>query len=1315
MQPMAIIGIGCRFPQANTPLSYWQLLHNGIDAIKEVPCDRWDVESLYDVTPAKAGKTNTRWGGFLEQFDQFDPEFFRISPREAESIDPQQRLLLEVAWEALENGGIIPGNLAGTQTGVFIGIANSDYNRLTYQNLDNVNAYSATGTSLSIAANRLSYFFNLKGPSLAIDTACSSSLVAVHYACQSLNAGESDLCLAGGVNLILSPDGSVTFSQAQMMSPEGRCKTFDAKADGYVRGEGGGIIVLKRLSDALEDKNTIYGVIKGSAVNQDGFTYGLTAPNGPSQQAVIRQALKNAQVNANQITYVEAHGTGTPLGDPQEFNALKKVLMENRQEDQPCWIGSVKTNIGHLESAAGIASLIKVVLSLQYQEIPPHLHLQQLNPYISLKGTPLKIPHQIEPWETTLEKRLAGISGFGFGGTNCHIIVEETPHISETDPSSPERPYHLLTLSAQTEPALLEMASHYQTFLLSHTDISVADLCFSANTGRSQFEHRLSIITRTSEQLQQQLSAFVAHQEDPNVISAKIESRKTAKVAFLFTGQGSQYLNMGRQLYETQPTFRDNLDRCDEILQPYLEKPLLEVLYSQTEDNSLINLTAYTQPALFSLEYALAKLWKSWGIEPAVVMGHSVGEYVAACLAGVFSLEDALKLIAHRGRLIQGLPQDGAMLAVLADETRVQSVIESYGQQVVIAAYNGPQSIVISGLSESITEAQKRFETQGIKTKLLEVSHAFHSPAMEPMIEEFRQIAEEVTYHQPQISIISNVTGQIASSDISTPGYWCRHVLQPVRFAKGMETLAEDNYQLYLEIGPKPILLGMGRHCVLEQGQSWLPSLRPEQEDWQQILSSLGDLYVQGVTINWSGFDQDYCRRRVSLPTYPFQRQRYWLANDSSDHSVSARDLVHQLLVQQLKSAGNFSDEEIRLLPKFVDALLSQANQPQQASDIINQTQELSNPPLPFPISPQTTIQSNPSISKSQLLKTDPQESQQLLKSYLGKLLGRVTKISPTQLDWQQPLSTLGIDSLMATEIRRDIETTLEIAVPVEYFAALTIEQFFEQVLHLINGQSSDEDSESKLNTEEQTQQDLWFPLLDKHCQPRLRLFCFPYAGGGASIFQSWSQFFSPDIEICPIQLPGRENRSQEPLLTRLKPLIETLTCVIQPYLDCPFAFFGHSMGALLSFELARELRRQNKPSPVCLFVSSSRAPQIPDFDLPLHTLEDAKFQDALQKFQGITEETWQHPQFKQQFLPILRADFAILETYLYASGNPLDCPIYAFGGREDQKISQQHMDSWRQQTNQGFMLKLFSGGHFFFQQEQSAMLQVVAKIISES
>ncbi len=880
-EPIAVIGIGCRLPGANNPQEFWKLLHDNVDAITEVPSSRWDLDTFYDPDPTQPHKMSTRWGGFLENIDQFDPTFFGITPREANTIDPQQRLILEVAWEALEDAGQVPQRLSGSKTGVFIGISSHDYSSLVTSN----DPYALTGNVNCIAANRISYVLNFRGPSLAVDTACSSSLVAVHLACQSLWDGESTLALAGGVQVILSADLSVSFSKAGLMAPDGRCKTFDAKANGYVRSEGAGVVLLKPLSQAQKDGDSIYSVILGTAVNQDGRSNGLSAPNPEAQEAVVREAYQRAGVSPGQVQYVEAHGTGTKLGDPMELKALGAVLKEGRAEGDRCVVGSVKANLGHSETAAGITGFIKVALALKHQQIPASLHFQEPNPYIDFDALQLKVQQTLEPWpyrEGTAA--VAGINSFGFGGTNAHVVLQEAPKKNpKLDFFKFQRPWHLLTLSAKSEPALRVLSARYQMLLAQNPMLSLADVCYAANGGRSQFKHRITAIGSSSADVQMQLAAFAAGETDiTGVLEGQVRGKKTPRIAFLFTGQGSQYVGMGRALYESQPTFRKILDRCDEILRPELKVSLLSVLYPEAEGQSPIDETAYTQPALFALEYALAQLWMSWGITPAVVMGHSVGEYVAACIAGVFSLEDGLRLIAARGRLMQALPQNGAMVSVLADEAKVAAAVRRYGDSmadsgcVAIAAINGPQSIVISGEQSAIAAIVTELEAEGIKTKPLQVSHAFHSALMEPMLAEFAQIASEIAYARPRISLISNLTGDLIGAEIASPEYWCLHIRQPVKFAASMATLARQEYRVFLEIGPKPILLGMGRACLPDEENLWLPSLRPGQLDWQQVLSSLGALYLHNVAVDWAGFEQDYVRQWVNLPTYPFQRQRYW-------------------------------------------------------------------------------------------------------------------------------------------------------------------------------------------------------------------------------------------------------------------------------------------------------------------------------------------------------------------------------------------------------------------------------------------------------
>ena len=914
-EPIAIIGMGCRFPGgANDPESYWQILRDGVFAIRQVPPDRWNIDEFYDPDPQAPGKMSTRWGGFLDQVDQFDPFFFGISPREANVMDPQQRLFLEVAWEALENAGRAPDKLGGTATGVFAAVCTHDYSQIFHRlgSLDHIDPYFGTGNAFSVTSGRLSHILGIQGPSVVVDTACSSSLVSVHLACQSLRTGECRMALAGGVTLMLSPTATINFSKAHMMASDGRCKTFDAAADGYVRGEGCGIVVLKRLADALADGDRVLAVIRGSAVNHDGHSNGLTAPNGQAQEAVIRQALALGGVDPSEVGYLEAHGTGTSLGDPVEVRAIGAAFGAQRSEKDRLIIASVKTNIGHLEAAAGIAGLIKTVLVLKNGEIPPHLHFKKINPYIPLDEIPVRIPTERTPWPANSRKRIAGVSAYAFSGTNAHIVLEEAP-AQEAVKREVDRPLHLLTMSAKSESALRRMADRYRQQLASGT-VSLADLCFSANTGRAHHAYRLAVVAEDAAQAASRLQEHLDGQRAAGVFAGRLEGARRPKIAFLFTGQGAQYAGMGRELYDTQPIFRRALDECAKILAPYIDRPLLDVLYPAEGDASPLDQTAYTQPALFALEYALAQLWLSWGVQPAAVLGHSVGEYAAACIAGVFSLEDGLKLIAERARLMQELPAGGRMAAVFADLDRVKRAVEPFAERVTVATINAPENIVVSGEGTAVQEVLEQLSADDIRFQPLNVSHAFHSPLMEPILERFEQVAAEITYSAPQIPLISNLTGGVAEErSLSSPSYWRRHLREAVRFSAGVETLQEQGITAYVEIGPAPTLLSLAQRSIGREAGVWLPSLRRGTSDWRTLLESLATLYTGGTKVEWSAFDHGYDRSRVSVPAYPYERERYWMqlpehrathssASGSRAASRSMTDSAHVLLGARLRS-----------------------------------------------------------------------------------------------------------------------------------------------------------------------------------------------------------------------------------------------------------------------------------------------------------------------------------------------------------------------------------------------------------------------------
>ena len=1004
---IAIIGLACRFPGARTVAEYRHNLAAGIESIthfsdEELLAAGVDPALLNDPHYVKAAPV-------LDDIDQFDAEFFQYAQRDAELIDPQQRLFLECAWEALEDAGYAsdPAQPGSRSIGVFGGAGSlmgtyllSD-DHINEQLIGPICSRGHIGNDKDHLCTRVSYKLNLNGPSLTVQTACSTSLVAVHLACQSLLSGECDMALAGGVTVRIPHRTGYLYQKGEVFSPDGHCRAFDAQGEGTLFGSGVGIVVLKPLAQALADGDTIAAVIRGSAIGNDGgekMSYWAT--NHQGQSATIARALKMANVPAETIGYVEAHGTATHLGDMIELFALRKAFQT--EQHGFCAIGSVKTNIGHLDAAAGVAGLIKAVLTLQQQTLFPSLHFTQPNPRIDFANSPFYVNTVTQPWAPSPYPRRAAVNSLGIGGTNAHVILEEAPSIAER-PRPRERTHHLLTLSAKTPVALQVRVAHLVEQLKTEPPSAWPDLCYTSNAGRAHFNHRLAVVAPSAQ-------AAIAQLTSGDVQPSRVTPAKKPKLAFLFTGQGSQYLNMGRTLYATQPTFRATLDRCDAILHPLLGESILDVIYATNaldetavqHKAEIVNQTQYTQPALFALEYALAQLWRSWGIVPDVVIGHSVGEVVAACVAGVFSLEDGLNLIAARGRLMQALPQTGVMVVVQADVTRVATLIGDLGDQVALAAINGPTSVVIAGEQTAVQTVVQRCEQQGLRTRALAVSHAFHSPLMEPMLPAFAAVAQTITYARPAIKLIANLSGALAGAEVTTPAYWVDHVRQPVRFADGIRTLLHTAPTALVEIGPKPTLLGLTQSILdfgfepLDTNSSnnqqsrpkpiLLPSLREGRDDWEQLLNSLAALYGQGAAINWSAFDQDYGRRRVPLPTYPFQKQRYWIEPRRRNGLATAATPHEQ-------PAGK---------------------QPGAASVAANGHQH------------NGVVLLQPSL-RQQLAQATPQEQPQLLMAQLQALTAKVLGLrAPDQLDTEQSFMALGMDSLMTVELRNRLATALE-------------------------------------------------------------------------------------------------------------------------------------------------------------------------------------------------------------------------------------------------------------------------------------------------
>ncbi|MEV6949818.1 type I polyketide synthase, partial [Streptomyces sp. NPDC051172] len=935
---IAVTGYSCRLPGAGSPEAFWQLLAAGLDAVSETPADRWDTEAVRTSTVPDAERA--RWGAFLDRVDLFDAAFFGISPREAAAMDPQQRLVLELGWEAVEHAGTVPGDLAGSRTAVFVGADADDYALLRARlGADGITRHSSTGAQRSMIANRLSYILGLRGPSQTVDSGQSSSLVAVHLACQSLRSGECTTALAGGVHLNLAPDSALVVAGSGALSPDGRSHTFDARANGYVRGEGGALVLLKTLDRALADGDPVRCLILGGAVNNAGGAgAGLTVPDEGAQREVVRLAHRRAGTRPDDVHYVELHGTGTKVGDPVEAAALGAALGTPRTSGQPLTVGSAKTNVGHLEAAAGVVGLLKVILCLTNQALPPSLH--HTTPSTALDALGLAVQQHLTAWPAGDTPRIAGVSSFGMGGTNCHLVVSdwrepgtptgpcETPASSRqggppasavhTEPTAVDLPAPVV-LSGRDEAALRQQAEQLGRFLTEHPGVGPAEVAPACATTRTHFGSRAAVVATGRADLLTALASLAEARPAPRLLRGTDQG---GRLAFLFTGQGSQRPGMGAALYAAHPAYAEAFDEVCAHLDPLLDRPLRYVVLGDTAE---LHRTRYTQPALFAFETALQRLFQHWGVHPDVVTGHSVGELAAAHAAGVLNLPDACALVAARGRLMQALPEGGAMVAVEASEAELLPDLADLTSHVSIAAVNGPTSTVLSGDEETVLAVAGRWRERGRRTRRLKVSHAFHSPHMDAMLDDFRQVAESLTYHTPRIPVVSNLTGTTATAEeLCTPDHWVRHARDAVRFLDGVRALHAHGVTVHLEIGPDAVLTPMARDCAAAGTAAHVAAIRADRDEPETFARALAELHVHGIPVDWRQLTDGRPAPHLDLPTYPFQRKRYWLEGNAAPLPVplpavaatappAARDLDPAELVRSSVAAvlGHDSADEV--------------------------------------------------------------------------------------------------------------------------------------------------------------------------------------------------------------------------------------------------------------------------------------------------------------------------------------------------------------------------------------------------------------------
>jgi acyl transferase domain-containing protein/surfactin synthase thioesterase subunit len=1609
---VAIVGIACRFPGAAHPSMFWQNLCDGVESISALS----DAELLSAGVPAELLRdpSYVKAAALLPDIDQFDAAFFEYSPEEARLMDPQQRLLLEVAWESFEDAGERAGDSARS-IGVFTGLGGvvTSYllDRLPLRaDLPGTTGNLAhLGNDKDFPSTRISYKLNLTGPSINVQTACSTSLVAVHLACQAILAGECDMALAGAATVRVPQRVGYASVKGGILSPDGHCRAFDADAQGTIFGSGVGAVLLKDVAAALADGNHIYAVIKGSAINNDGADkVSYTASSAAGQARAVIEALLMADVSPDDLAYVECHGTGTIVGDPLEVEALTRAFRSRTDRRGFCAIGSVKSNIGHLEQTAGLAALIKTAMALKHGKIPPSLNFRNPNPKIDFAASPFFVNTQCRDWPAGDHPRRAAVNSLGLGGTNAFVVLEQPPTatavVHEAGPS-------LFALSARTPAALAASVERHLSWL-AREQPQLPDVCFTGTSGRTHFPARFAAVVDSIEKLREALLARAGSGAVPQFAGER-------RLAFLFSGQASQYARMGAELYRHQPVFRDEVDRCAEIVGGRLGRPLRDVLLGDDADSTLIDETAYTQPALFAVQAGLIALWRSWGIVPTMVLGHSVGEFAAAYSAGVYTLEQVLDLVVERARLMQALPRDGAMAAIFANQQIVAAAIQQFDHEAVsIAALNAPENTVISGARDAVTALVARFESLGIRCRLLTVSHAFHSPLMRNAADELGRIAARVRGRPPKIPWLSTVSATTMEGPPDAK-YWRDHALEPVRFADAARALDQIGVSEFLEIGPGRTLLAFARQCVNENAKAWLGSLGKRGE-LNAILTSLGELYCRGYDVDWDGFNRPYVRRRVPLPTYPFERRRFWIEADATtratasrsdgltgvrlrsampdtqfesayslqrfaylaDHRIygmpvlpttagltALREAARQHFGSDAVEIANLQYREAMVLPesgeRIVQTILTPLDdstaefrvasigtngadtwrshmlgvarkEPSERNGVpaplqlahvgqrcvssieidgyyenlhasgleygasfraIERLQRgdgevLTRVRLPAHLSVDGQAGLHPALLDACLhlypalidahgdfsrvahesrrvylpvgierfrcadvrarevwvhgvhrqpahgepeiptvdiiiydddgrfaaaiegLSLKPLSAEALRQpataakadsrghtsqsgtaatTALGMdaaavrrglheatrerrrelLVGLVRQqamktLGITELiESARPLRELGLDSLMSVTLANRLEALVGVNVSnVMLVQGPSIEEIADEILQMMPTEAGavvqpvqpepsagvlatgvtsgdvsvpeqivvqrehsprnwpiaspamvgEEDQSAPIASRPKTQAGGWLVIVGARAAPRLRLFCFPFAGGGSAVYRTWAQFIDQAIEVVAIEPPGRLARIAETPVADMKEFVEQLVPAMHGLLDRPFAFFGHCLGALTMYETARQLIQTSQARPSHLFVSGARPPdriadqgdfeqrlmhdllKLAEFriSLPAYAQPDDVFAELIRHFNiQATEELLSHPKLRQLILPVVRAEFQMATNYQFVREAPWEIPITCFAAKGDPYVSRKHALGWGRFTNSRLHVHIREGAHF--------------------